>query len=147
MADPLQPNRPAPAGNPSMPPSDASATPEPPPEPAEPGTEDPLHQPHARLFRATFSDPANARGFLKAHLPESVAEKLPWNRMEVVPCSFINPALAATECDLMFKFSRGKKKCYLYVLLEHQSTEDPFYALPARPVPPQALGPAPPGSP
>ncbi|MEY5011071.1 MAG: hypothetical protein RLZZ253_2210 [Verrucomicrobiota bacterium] len=91
-----------------------------------PGPEDPLHQPHDRLFRETFSDPANARGLLEAHLPESVTRKILWESLECVPCSFIDPALAATESDLVFKFLRGDTLCYLYVLLEHQSTEDPF---------------------
>ena len=132
MPNPLQPDPQNNAASASTPPSEAPGTVESPPDstaespPEPPGPEDPLHQPHDRLFRTTFSDPANAREFLKAHLPESVAKKLPWDRMEVVPCSFIDPALTATESDLVFKFFRGKKKCYLYVLLEHQSTEDPF---------------------
>ncbi|MEY5009396.1 MAG: hypothetical protein RLZZ253_535 [Verrucomicrobiota bacterium] len=90
------------------------------------GPEDPLHQPHDRLFRGTFSDPANARGFLEAHLPESVTRMILWESLECVSCSFIDPALAATESDLVFKFLRGDTECYLYVLLEHQSAEDPF---------------------
>ncbi len=49
-----------------------------------------------------------------------------WESIEAVPCSFIDPSLVATESDLVFKFLRGEEQCYLYVLLEHQSTEDPF---------------------
>ncbi len=90
------------------------------------GPEDPLHQSHDRLFRGTFSDLANARGFLEGHLPESVTRMILWESLKWVPGSFIDPALAVIESDLVFKFLRGGTECYLYVLLEHQSTEDPF---------------------
>jgi len=96
------------------------------PESAPAGTEAPLHQPHDLLFRSTFSDPANARGLLKGLLPRSLKARIRWETLRVLPCSFIDPALAATESDLVFRFVLGDRECCLLILLEHQSTEDPF---------------------
>ena len=114
MPDPLDPDGPVHSRDTTEPP------------PARP--EDPLHQPHDLLFRATFSDPANARGLLKGLLPKSLKARIRWETLRVLPCSFIDPSLAATESDLVFRFLMGDRECYLFILLEHQSTEDPFMA-------------------
>ena len=40
-----------------------------------------LHQPHDRLFRKVFSEPAEAAGLLRAYVPAWLAGTLDWSRI------------------------------------------------------------------
>ena len=90
--------------------------------------EEGLHQPHDLLVRATFSDLANAKAFFSAHLPGAVARSIQWDTLQLVPCSFIDPNLSATQSDLVFRVRRRNREGYLCLLFEHQSRDDPLMA-------------------
>ena len=49
-----------------------------------------IHQPHDKLVKSTFSDPDNARAFLKSHLPRKLARRMDWNSLTLVSGSFID---------------------------------------------------------
>ena len=53
--------------------------------------ENPLHQPHDKLVKSTFSDPDNARAFLESHLPRKLARRIDWKSLTLVSGSFIDP--------------------------------------------------------
>jgi len=40
-----------------------------------------LHQPHDKLFKEGFSDPANAAALLRQHLPAEVAALIQWDQL------------------------------------------------------------------
>ena len=44
-----------------------------------------LHQPHDKLFRATFSNPENAAGFLRHHLDATLTPLVDWNSLALLP--------------------------------------------------------------
>lgn len=92
-------------------------------------TEDPIHQPNDKLLKATFSVPENARAFFANHLPQSLAAAIDWNSLALEPCTFINPQLASSESDLLFRVKLNESEAFLYLLFEHQSSEDPRMAL------------------
>ena len=91
--------------------------------------ESPLHQPHDKLVKSTFSDPENARAFLQGHLPSKLARRMDWNSLTLVSGSFIDPEFAATSSDLLFTVKIDGHPAFLYILFEHQNQEDPLIGL------------------
>ena len=91
--------------------------------------EDPIHQPNDKLLKATFSVPENARAFFENHLPKEIAAALDWTSLTLEPCSFIDPQLTSSESDLLFHITLHQSDAFLYLLFEHQSSEDPRMAL------------------
>ena len=92
-------------------------------------SESPLHQPHDKLVKSTFSDPDNARAFLQAHLPRKLARHIDWSTVNLASGSFIDPEFAATSSDLLFTAQIDVCPAFLYILFEHQNQEDPLIAL------------------
>jgi predicted transposase/invertase (TIGR01784 family) len=91
--------------------------------------ESPLHQPHDKLVKSTFSDPDNARAFLQANLPRKLARRIDWSTLSLASGSFIDPEFVATSSDLLFTAKIDGQPAFLYILFEHQNQEDPFIGL------------------
>ena len=91
--------------------------------------ESPLHQPHDKLVKSTFSDPDNARAFLKAHLPSKLVRRMDWTSLSLLSGSFIDPEFDATSSDLLFTAKIDGHPAFLYILFEHQNQEDPLMGL------------------
>lgn len=91
--------------------------------------EDVIHQPNDKLLKATFSIPENARAFFANHLPSDLAVAIDWHSLALEPCTFIDPDFAASESDLLFRVQLHGSEVFLYLLFEHQSSEDPRMAL------------------
>jgi predicted transposase YdaD len=92
-------------------------------------SESPLHQPHDKLVKSTFSDPDNARAFLQAHLPRKLTRRIDWSTLNLASGSFIDTEFAATSSDLLFTAQIDDRPAFLYILFEHQNQEDPLIAL------------------
>ena len=60
-------------------------------------------QPHDLLVKQIFGDPKHARIELEAVLPPAVVAALDWSTLEVLPETFIDPAFAKTQADLLFR--------------------------------------------
>ncbi|MDT0202713.1 Rpn family recombination-promoting nuclease/putative transposase [Nocardioides sp. AE5] len=80
------------------------------------------------LFRAVFSQPVHAASELRSVLPARVLERLDLDGLEVVPGSFVSEALRQQHTDALFATRWAGRDAYLFVLLEHQSTPDPWMA-------------------
>jgi len=91
--------------------------------------ERPLHQPHDKLVKSTFSDPDNARAFLQAHLPSKLVRHMDWTSLSLLSGSFIDPEFAATSSDLLFTAKIDGHPAFLYILFEHQNQEDSLIGL------------------
>ncbi|MEI8292380.1 MAG: Rpn family recombination-promoting nuclease/putative transposase [bacterium] len=89
----------------------------------------PIHQPHGKLVKSTFSDPDNARGFFQAHLPGQLADRIEWSTLSLVSGSFIDPEFSASSSDLLFSAQIDDCPAFLYILFEHQNAEDPLIGL------------------
>jgi predicted transposase/invertase (TIGR01784 family) len=94
-----------------------------------PRPESPLHQPHDKLVKSTFSDPDNARAFLEANLPRKLTRRIDWKSLTLVSGSFIDPEFAAISSDLLFTAKIDGQPAFLYILFEHQNQEDPLIGL------------------
>ena len=85
--------------------------------------------PHDALFKTAFTDPVQAASLLRSQLPEALASRIDWSTLVTVPGSFVDDALGERHTDLLFSCKMDGREVLLYVLLEHQSTEDPWMAL------------------
>ena len=98
-------------------------------------SEESIHQPHDKLFKAGFGEPANAAGFLRWEIPAALSEKIDWNQLQVEPGSFVDSHYRHTESDLLFSAplalldSDTNSKCLVYLLFEHQIAQDRLLAL------------------
>jgi predicted transposase YdaD len=81
--------------------------------------------PHDALFRFTFSRPENAAGELRTVLPAALVAELDFGTLTTLPGSFIDEALAGRASDLLFSIELAGRPALIYVLFEHQSSDDP----------------------
>ena len=92
-----------------------------------------IAKPHDHLFRSVFGEEreAEAAGLLQAYLPEAIGRELRWSSLKWQPASFIDDRLRDSESDLLYAIERTADgaPAWLYVLLEHQSTPDPWLRL------------------
>jgi hypothetical protein len=81
--------------------------------------------------RLAFEAPPDATALLRELLPPSVREAIAWETLEGAGGSFVDRALADRHSDLLFVARlRTREPMLAYLLLEHQSTNDP--AMPLR---------------
>ena len=78
-----------------------------------------LHQPHDKLFRATFSDPRNAAAFLLHHLGDPFPALVDWESLALLPGTFIDSRMAGSEADLLFSAKIAGSDALFYILWEH----------------------------
>jgi predicted transposase YdaD len=91
--------------------------------------EDPIHQPHDKLFKQGFCDPVNAAGFLRHQFPPEITEQIDWEHLTLQSGTFIDSHYRSSEGDLLFGTRLGERECFVYLLFEHQIAEDPMIAL------------------
>lgn len=85
--------------------------------------------PHDAYFRHVLSRPADAAGEIRAALPEGIATRLDWDRLELQPGSFVSPELRSRYTDILYRTRLDDHDAYIYILVEHQSRPDQFMAL------------------
>lgn len=85
--------------------------------------------PHDAFFRQILGRPAHAAAELRAVLPEAIATRLDWNRLELQPGSFVSRELRSRYSDLLFATCLDGRDALIYLLVEHQSSDDRFMAL------------------
>lgn len=87
--------------------------------------------PHDALFRWCFEDPAAAAALLRELLPPAVCEAIAWETLESAGGAYVDRALVERHGDLLFAAQlRTRAPMPAYLMLEHQSTDDP--AMPLR---------------
>ena len=79
-----------------------------------------VDHPHDRLFRAVFSDAAEAGGLLQSVLPAEVRERIDWGSLSLQEGTFLDDALRESESDLLYEagLSGGGRVC-VYLLFEY----------------------------
>ena len=79
---------------------------------------------HDSLFKAVFSDPAEARSELRAMLPRELALRIDWSTLRRRPESLLDPGNAERRADLLFEVELSNRPLLLHLLLEHKSGAD-----------------------
>jgi len=88
--------------------------------------------PHDRGYKRLFSHPRAVEGLLRGFLPEDWTGRLDFSTLEKVGNSFVSDDLRERHGDLIWRLRFNGEKggwFYLYLLLEFQSTSDPFMAV------------------
>lgn len=86
-------------------------------------------RPHDALFRSAFEDPRHAAGEIRCVMPVALAAAVDWATLRHEPGSFVDGELADRHTDLLFSAQVGGGRALIYLLLEHQSTNDPMMPL------------------
>jgi predicted transposase YdaD len=82
--------------------------------------------PHDAVFRRVLGEPANAASQLRAVLPGALLDRLDLDRLTRVSGSFVDATLRWRHSDLLFTVPLLGRQALVYVLVEHQSSEDPL---------------------
>ena len=88
-----------------------------------------MHQPHDKLFKAGFSDPETTARFLSSQLPPVLTAAIDWSSLRLEPGSYIDSQFRQSESDLLFHARAREHAVAIYLLFEHQTTEDRQIAL------------------
>lgn len=86
-------------------------------------------QPHDKLFKRIFTNPKYAEEELTELLSPPLAAAIDWSTLKREPGSYVDEALADTHSDLVFSARAGREDVLVFVLFEHQSTNDDWMAL------------------
>ncbi|MBI5852554.1 MAG: Rpn family recombination-promoting nuclease/putative transposase [Planctomycetes bacterium] len=73
-------------------------------------------------------DPRHAEGLLRSALPAEIAACIDWSTLTPVPAEFVDRELREHRADLLFSARMLDCEVYLYVLVEHRSTDQRFLA-------------------
>ena len=85
--------------------------------------------PHDALFKAIFAQPEHAAGELRWLLPVAIAASIDWPTLTLCSGSYVEEVLRSRHSDLLFSATcAGKTTVLIYLLFEHQSTDDPRMA-------------------
>ena len=84
--------------------------------------------PHDAMFRRIFGVPANAASQLRAVLPPGITARLDLRQLARVPGSFVDEDLRWRHTDVLFTVPLNGRDAFVYVLIEHQSSNDPLMA-------------------
>ena len=90
-----------------------------------------IHHPHDRLFRAVFSDAAEAASLLQTALPDTVRDGFDWTTLTLVEGTFVDEDLRESQSDLLYQVQHAGtgQPVSMYLLFEHQSSPDPWLRL------------------
>jgi predicted transposase/invertase (TIGR01784 family) len=88
-----------------------------------------MSQDHDALFRHTFSHPEHAASLLRSILAADLAAAIDWDRLELLPGTFVDEDLRTRQADLLFAAPMHGVTTLLHVLLEHKSGSDRWAVL------------------
>ncbi len=83
------------------------------------------NKPHDAVFKAAFEHPEHAAGLFRSVLPASIVASIAWPSLAREAGSFVDVELADRHSDLLFSVDMQGGRAFLYLLLEHQSANDP----------------------
>jgi hypothetical protein len=85
---------------------------------------------HDHSYKELFSHPEMVADLIRGFVHEDWVEELDFSTLERVSGSFVTRDLKGRETDVIWRVRWGKERwLYVYLLIELQSTVDPFMAL------------------
>ncbi len=89
---------------------------------------EPTSSPHSHdaLFKRTFAVPEHALDLMRQQLPAELLKALDPDSLREDPTHYIDDALAETRSDVLYTATLRGAPVLIYVLIEHQSTQDPL---------------------
>src|SRR5690606_28292837 len=80
--------------------------------------------PHDALVKALFSNAHDAASALASALPQGIASRIDWSTLKQENLNLVDRKFREFQSDIVFSALFEKRKVFLYVLLEHQSSGD-----------------------
>lgn len=87
-----------------------------------------LPTPHDALFHSTFGHPDNAAQLLRSKLPAPLATAIDWRTLARCDTKLTEGSDDGIYADLLFTVEIAGSPAFLFVLLEHKSSDDPLTA-------------------
>ena len=84
---------------------------------------------HDSGYKKLFSNRTIFRQLLETFVNQEWVHSLDFDNCEPLDKSFISEHYKETESDLIYKIQFHNREVYIYILIEFQSTVDPFMAL------------------
>jgi predicted transposase/invertase (TIGR01784 family) len=90
-----------------------------------------VSQPHDKYFYRVFSNEQDAASLLRTCVPGALADTLKWSTLSLLRGRFVDDDWRRNETDMLYSVERKgtETPVLVYVLLEHQSTPDPWLRL------------------
>ena len=82
--------------------------------------------PHDRFTRSLLSHPKVIEEFFRKNLPDKIKDAIDFSSVKLQKESFIDDNLKLQIADLLYSVKFHGQPGFLYILLEHASTPDPF---------------------
>lgn len=82
--------------------------------------------PHDSFIKKALENPRVAREFFEVHLPPQIKEIVDFEHLSMEKESFVDGALKKNITDILFTTNFQGKPGYLWLLLEHQSSNNHF---------------------
>jgi len=88
-----------------------------------------MHKIHDRGYKKLFSNKHFFRQLLECFVAQAWIKDIDFNQCEKLDKSYINPHYKETESDILYKVKFKQQDAYVYILIEFQSSNNPFMAL------------------
>ena len=85
--------------------------------------------PYDATYKACFSDPRMVESLLRVYADRAIAEGMDFSTLTPYPTEFVTPMLGTVRNDCIWKAKFQGKDCYVFILLEFQSSIEHFMAL------------------
>ena len=82
--------------------------------------------PHDSIVKSFFANTEDAASALASALPNAIAERIDWTSLRHANVNLVDRKLREFFSDIVFTARIQDREVILYVLLEHQSTNDPL---------------------
>jgi predicted transposase YdaD len=80
---------------------------------------------HDPTFKHLFGEPEHAAALVRHSLPGRIVDRLDLSTMTREPASFVDDQLSERYSDLLFSVASRHGTVFVYLLIEHQSSNDP----------------------
>src|SRR5690606_20216881 len=84
---------------------------------------------HDHAYKLLFSHPEMVRDLLEGFVKEEWLSELDYESLEKVPSSYISDDLRERSDDVVWRVRWGAEWIYIYLLIEFQSTVEPYMAV------------------
>jgi predicted transposase YdaD len=85
--------------------------------------------PHDALFKATFSDLARAAEEIRHVFAPEIVARMDLSTLALEPGSAVDGRLRQCHADMLYSVTFAGQRALVYVLLEHESSHDPWLPL------------------
>ncbi|NCA91182.1 MAG: DUF4351 domain-containing protein [Gammaproteobacteria bacterium] len=88
-----------------------------------------MNQDDDASYKLIFAAPEVVRDLVLGFIPDAWLHGLDYSTLEKVPASYVADDLRQRSDDVVWRVKAGEDWLYLYILIEFQSTVDPFMAV------------------